>query len=180
MFEKNEQTIEEVNFFRAIVRPGFVKFLIAFAMILLLALTLYWYFAVYSEKNEDLVAYEEYLELTKQNLAIVRADTYGGKTPQETLDLFIKALDIGDPELAAMYFELDENGSREKWRQVMHDTYNAGRFSMIVEILKKAIPEPEGIIGDSFYAFSVRGENGDVIADVGLVFNGYLWKIKRV
>ena len=32
------------------------------------------------------------------------ADTYGGKTPQETLELFIAAVEKGDYELASRYF----------------------------------------------------------------------------
>ena|SRR3989338_5745228 len=32
------------------------------------------------------------------------ADTYGGKTPQETLELFIAAVEKGDYELASKYF----------------------------------------------------------------------------
>src|SRR3990167_6466904 len=32
------------------------------------------------------------------------ADTYGGKTPQETLELFIAAVEKGDYELAGKYF----------------------------------------------------------------------------
>ncbi len=31
-------------------------------------------------------------------------DTYGGKTPQETLDMFISAVEAGDYELASKYF----------------------------------------------------------------------------
>lgn len=33
-------------------------------------------------------------------------DTYGGKTPEETLDLYIKALKAGDIELASKYYEV--------------------------------------------------------------------------
>ena len=47
------------------------------------------------------------------------ADTYGGKTPQETLDMFVDALKKGDVELASKYFLLDENLSREKWANLL-------------------------------------------------------------
>jgi hypothetical protein len=33
-----------------------------------------------------------------------KADTYGGETPEETLELFIEALEAGDYELASRYF----------------------------------------------------------------------------
>ena len=35
-------------------------------------------------------------------------DTYGGKTPEATLELFIDALKAGDIELASKYFVIDE------------------------------------------------------------------------
>src|SRR3989344_3905403 len=48
----------------------------------------------------------------KAYVEAMTADTYGGKTPKETLDLFVAALKKGDIELASKYFLLDENLSR--------------------------------------------------------------------
>ena len=39
-----------------------------------------------------------------------REDKYGGKTPEETFDLFLEALRKGDIELASKYFELENQG----------------------------------------------------------------------
>ncbi len=39
-------------------------------------------------------------------LAAQKADTFGGKTPEETLDLYITALKAGDIELASKYYEV--------------------------------------------------------------------------
>ncbi len=36
------------------------------------------------------------------------ADKIGGKTPQETLDMFIKAVEAGDYELASKYFVIEK------------------------------------------------------------------------
>lgn len=36
------------------------------------------------------------------------ADTYGGKTPEETLDMFISAVEKGDYELASRYFVVEK------------------------------------------------------------------------
>ena len=41
-----------------------------------------------------------------QILELQKNDTYGGKTPEETLDLYIKALKAGDIELASKYSEI--------------------------------------------------------------------------
>src|SRR3989338_1040080 len=42
------------------------------------------------------------------------ADTYGGKTPQETLDLFIAAVEKGDYELASRYFVIERQAAELK------------------------------------------------------------------
>ncbi len=43
-----------------------------------------------------------------------RNDKYGGKTPEETFDMFIAALEKSDVELASKYFVLKK---QESWRQ---------------------------------------------------------------
>lgn len=50
----------------------------------------------------------------KQMEELYRNDKYGGKTPEETFDMFIAALEKGDVELASKYFVLDK---QEGWRQ---------------------------------------------------------------
>lgn len=43
-----------------------------------------------------------------------REDTYGGKTPEETYDMFLDALREGDTTLASRYFVVDEQVKWEK------------------------------------------------------------------
>ena len=45
-----------------------------------------------------------------------REDKYGGKTPEETYDMFLDALRKGDTSLASKYFVVDE---QEKWLKTM-------------------------------------------------------------
>lgn len=42
------------------------------------------------------------------------ADKIGGKTPSETLDMFISAVEAGDYELASKYFVLEKQGEELK------------------------------------------------------------------
>lgn len=51
-------------------------------------------------------------EARQANYERALADTYGGKTPQETLSLYIDAVEAGDYELASRYF-VKENRQRE-------------------------------------------------------------------
>ena len=46
--------------------------------------------------------------------AAYEADTYGGKTPQETWDMFIQALEAGDTDLAAKYFIVEKQEEMKK------------------------------------------------------------------
>jgi hypothetical protein len=45
---------------------------------------------------------------------LYRNDKYGGKTPEETFDMFIAALEKGDIELASKYFVIEK---QESWKQ---------------------------------------------------------------
>ena len=45
--------------------------------------------------------------------ALAMADTYGGKTPKETLDLFVAAVEKKDYALASKYFVIPK---QEQWR----------------------------------------------------------------
>jgi hypothetical protein len=59
---------------------------------------------------------EEYLANIERNKAALlemqKNDTYGGKTPEETLDLYISALKAGDIELASKYSEISVEKSK--------------------------------------------------------------------
>ena len=58
-------------------------------------------------------------EFQTKYMQAMSEDNYGGKTQQETLDLFVAALKVGDADLASKYFVLDENLSREKWLKTL-------------------------------------------------------------
>lgn len=64
-------------------------------------------------------AYDEYAKMTAEHVAQQRAqsaalekayreDTYGGATPEETLKLYIEALEKGDFELASKYWVFEK------------------------------------------------------------------------
>lgn len=51
---------------------------------------------------------EELERIEKEQYEKKKADTIGGKTPQETLEMFIGAVENGDYELASRYFVLEK------------------------------------------------------------------------
>ena len=50
--------------------------------------------------------YQKYLDWQANYEKAMKEDTYGGKTPEETLRMFIEALKKEDIELASKYFSL--------------------------------------------------------------------------
>ena len=74
---------------------------------------------------------------------VMKADTFGGKTPEETLNLFISALKSGDAELASKYFMLDENLSREKWLKTMLIFKEKGLLNNMADDVKLSSTEME-------------------------------------
>lgn len=107
------------------------KFLLGFGGIVLVAVAI-WIGGTYLNpevrEKRALIKYFENIEAEYRN------DTYGGATPEETLQLFIAALEAGDIDLASKYFlpgerkeiknyfqEIkDENG----WETVLNDAKN--------------------------------------------------------
>jgi hypothetical protein len=115
----------------------------------------------------------------------MREDTYGGKTPQETLDMFIDALKKGDVELASKYFMLDTNTqspdylTRRKWEEGLVEFKNKGELENIIKIALSTKPDLEAAISTDYFVFSARDEKGILITDIDLRLDKYsgIWKI---
>ena len=60
-------------------------------------------------------------------------DPYGGVTPEETLNLFIEALEKGDVELASKYFVIDEQEEQLKYLQSLQ---NENQLELIIKDTK--------------------------------------------
>jgi len=111
------------------------------------------------------------------------ADTYGGKTPEKTLQMFIEALRNEDIELAFKYFALKENNERDPmWMDGLRATKEAGRSNEIVDSLSKIEPYPEGRFHDGDFKFVTRDSNGDIDGYIDLELNQYsgVWKIESL
>ncbi len=59
--------------------------------------------------------------LQSQLEELYRNDKYGGKTPEETFDMFIAALEKGDVELASKYFVIDKQNSWLRSLQALNE-----------------------------------------------------------
>jgi hypothetical protein len=129
-------------------------------------------------------AIQEYQRFVSDFEAAMKNDTYGGATPQETLDMFIAALKAGDTDLASKYFalETDEKSpdylTRKKWEDGLQRTKQSGKIPEVIAMLEKV--EPAGSLMEGYFGFEVRSENGTLIADINMQLNKYskVWKIE--
>jgi hypothetical protein len=123
-----------------------------------------------------------YLEkMEKRYVEAMTADTYGGKTPQETLDMFVEALKAGDIELAGKYFLSDENLSRDHWLDMLNDIKNRDLLDEMAKDLEELARPVEGDDSNDF-AFEILGSDGTVVVLIDLQLNKYsnVWKIESL
>jgi hypothetical protein len=108
------------------------------------------------------------------------ADTYGGKTPQETLDMFVSALRAGDVELASKYFLLDENASREKWDKLLSENKTKDVLDEMARDFSTA--EFYKTFSEDKVQFVIYNSDRSDSLIINLVFNKYskVWKIESL
>jgi len=127
--------------------------------------------------------YEKYLEWERNYEKAMKEDTYGGKTPEETLKMFIEALKNEDVELASKYFMLDENINRKKWVDRLNSIKQNNYLpTMIKDIEEKARPDIQNRLNENDYKFVLRADDDTVGAVIDMEFNKYsgVWKIESL
>jgi hypothetical protein len=136
-----------------------------------------------SSPEEQAIAVAKIQKWIADYEAEMKADTVGGKTPEETLRLFIDALREGDVELASRYTLLDINDPdmRAKWKADIEKKKSEGRLSEIADIMSRAVYDTSSSGGDTAW-FSVFNEDGMADYSALLKFNKYsgIWKIESM
>lgn len=100
------------------------------------------------------------------------ADTYGGKTPQETLRMYIEAVEKGDYELASKYFVEEK---REEWQDELGKIRTANKIDIFITPLKNALTSKGGYSSDKQQFFI----SDPVGVDFVLYPNG-IWKLTDI
>ena len=120
---------------------------------------------------EEGIRYYELLQKAYKN------DTYGGSTPEETLELFKKALEKGDVELASKYFVI------EKQKQEINN-FKTSKASNTLSFFIDDLNKPRvGIqLSGSTYRFRVSAYDEDPELTFDLSFNlvSGKWKIESL
>lgn len=148
----------------------FWKFLVGFLVIMAVGFfLLVWANTYHDGKNSDESKAEKYLKDLKK---AYDEDTYGGKTPEETLQLFIDALKKGDIDLAAKYFVVEKQG---EWTDELKNTKETEGLDLIIaEAQKLKLSKNNG--NRAFFTLANEQNIVEVQVILALVPNG-IWKI---
>lgn len=162
-----------------------LKFFTAFLAIIMVAIIVVVVWANYFspearyarevEKN-----YQKYLDYEKDYEEAMKNDTYGGKTPEETLALFVDALKKEDIDLASKYFLIDDKNSQETWRKALEEKKNADKLQDIINLIEKA--RPAGSAMENYFGFEIRDDKNQLLHDINMILNKYnkIWKIESL
>lgn len=150
-----------------------MKFIFGFLIILAISIVVL-FVASDSQKNDD---YDRQTQLAKEMEDKYRNDTYGGDTPEQTLQLFIDALKAGDTELASKYFVVDK---QEEMKTKLNVAKNNNILELFVQDLEKDRIGKELFAGH--YKFTTYNENNTVEFSFDLVLNSITnkWKIEEL
>ena len=135
--------------------------------------------AKYSRQVEENT--NKYIEWEKNYTKAMTEDVYGGKTPQETLDMFIDALKKEDVELASKYFMLNSVGQiNQEWVDGLKKAKEEGKLQEIAKELETARPAGSAMTG--YFGFEVRDTDNNLIADINMQLNelSKVWKIESL
>jgi len=122
---------------------------------------------------------QRYIASVEVLKAEYKNDTYGGATPEETLQLFIKAFQAGDLELASKYFIIEK---REEYLAKMQNWVKLGKGEEIIISLKKSKMLGE-LRKDSFVAdMGEVDANNRAVSYIEFVLNQdtQKWKLKNM
>src|SRR3989344_3629071 len=121
------------------------------------------------EKRIDELA-QELKRLDREDYERKAADKIGGKTPQETLDLFIQAVEKGDYELASKYFVV------EKQEEELKSLQNSPKENIknVMGLLKQAKISKGTYLGEDDYFID------EPISVDFILYSSGNWKIEEI
>ena len=143
----------------------------------------------------------KYQRLVEKMQAPYKNDKYGGKTPEETFDLFLEALRKEDVDLASRYFVIKK---QDEWKKTLEKYKENSLLAELINELKNnrlkwELTQNDGQVANFQYSFVIdkpsteelplgNGKTQKVTYPVGkyssdIVFEKYLsgvWKISKL
>ncbi len=121
---------------------------------------------------------EQFDDYYKNLSEVYKKDTYGGKTPEETLQLFIDALKKGDTDLAAKYY-IPEKQKKELESLLQNKAKGfLETYIKIIDSKKTGV----GFVDNLTYEFDFFDENNKQVHTGRLTLNNStkIWKIESL
>ena len=114
-----------------------------------------------------------------------REDIYGGKTPEETLKLFIEALRERNVELASKYFVLkfaDLYAVQKEYKESLLQAKDEGRIEEIIKNVERLVLSNRKLASADGVEYIARDENGVVeySAILRKIDSTGIWKIESL
>lgn len=125
---------------------------------------------------------EKYYDWEANYTKAMTEDTYGGKTPEKTLQMFIAALKKEDIDLASKYFMLNTVGKvDQKWIDGLVKTKEAGKLQEVANNLEIAKSEDTSSILNTTW-FTVPSVDGSAAHEILFSLNKFskIWKIESL
>lgn len=140
-------------------------------LIVAIALVGYYVYTIRSFRaNDPLTHYRE----------AMRADHAGGKTPEETLRLFVSALRANDLVQASRYFIFDVSLRRQKWLDRLTQLQKQGLLGVMADDIETHARRARAAY-DGDAQFEIMNSNGTIGALIDMEFNAFsgVWKVER-
>lgn len=163
------------------------KFFVLFGVfvIIVVALLVFYYFAISDDKEftvrdeDSFTSQQEYLNYLEEYKQAMSKDTYGGKTPEETLQLFVDALKKGDTELASKYFVLDK---QKEMANDLKQGIESGGADTLIDYYSNGSIEKTYFDVDGSYEFEILKEKNQPGFIINFLINKAtnLWKIESL
>ncbi|MBU4057837.1 hypothetical protein KJ828_02665 [Patescibacteria group bacterium] len=164
------------------------KFFIIFGiLVIIIASGLIFYYFMTKESSKEFVVRDkdsfksgqDYLNYLEQYKQAQSKDTYGGKTPEETLQLFIDALKKGDTELASKYFILSKQGEMEN---DLKQGIESGGIARLIDYYSNGEIGKTHIDSLNIYRFRILKEKDQPGFRLDLILNEStnVWKIESL
>ncbi|MEK7067272.1 MAG: hypothetical protein AAB950_00520 [Patescibacteria group bacterium] len=150
---------------------NYIKYIGGFVGIALVGAAILWGVSEYRYRKSPEYQAIKYFDDLKSKY---ENDTYGGATPEETLQLFIDALKKGDVELASKYFMIEDQEEQKKY---LKEVKEEGLLESMIDDLGKtklSINEDK--------AFFTLVENKRAVAQLVMYKNSKTgkWKISEL
>lgn len=155
-------------------KSSYWKFVLAFVgiMFLVFAIAVGVRFYQLWRADRGLRAFNKAMEDAAARLrAEQMKDVYGGKTPQETLSMYIDAVEKGDYGLASKYFVL---GKQEEELRSLSSAVSDDIKNYLFRIKQETVNGGEYDSGKTYFSF-----NGKILVNMTLYPSG-IWKIIEI